>query len=776
MPPSSSPASATPRRRTGRARSLAKELRERTDAELAALLAGRPDLARPAPADLTTLAARAGTPASARRALDDLDTAHLRALQAAALCPEPIEEARGARLLGCPRRRFTGLCRDLHELALLWNGVGGLYVHRPVIDALGPHIAGLAPAAPNDEAAAALVADLAAAAPEAVVAAVATRTRPAPQGAAEILRRLTWGPPNGTLDPTGPLGAASRWLIEVGLLREGGEGVGSVILPRPIALALRGGRLSRHEDLDPPPVNLRPGEPAEIDAAGGIRAGEFLALVEDLLERWGAEPPRVLRSGGLAVRDFTRLSTRLDLRPHEAALLVEVVRAAGLVREDGAYEPAWAPTPAAEEWLAMDDARRWGQLVRAWLGMPAAPHLAGTRTSERPTAINALSADASWAAVRGVRRDVVQVLASVEPGAGLDATDVAARVRWLRPLRAAGSMDQAVTAVYAELELLGVTAGGALTNAGRLLPEAEDDDGARLEAAAAIPPPVEEVLLQADLTAVAPGRMTPRLASFLRLAADVESRGGATVYRFTPASLRRLLDEGWSVDDVLRTLSGASRTPIPQPLTYLVEDLGRRHGQARVGGARSYVRSDDVALLEDILARAELAPAGLRRLAPTVLVTSVPGATLLSLLRDCGLAPVAEGPDGHLVAASPAPHRAPQPPLSSPPQVRPDPQEIESIVAAMRAGEQLRVQEEAAPERVGPALPVCDPAVALGLLRRAMAEGETVWVGIAESDGTKARLRFRPTRIAAGMVQGVVEGAGVRTLSVHRVTGVAGDL
>lgn len=776
MPPTSFPAAAAPRRRATRARSLATELRGRSDAELAALLAGRPDLARPAPADLTTLAARAGTPASARRALDDLDTAHLRALQAAALCADPVDEGQGARLLRCSRHRFSGLCRDLRELALLWNGAGGLHVHRPVIEALGAHVAGLAPPAGSDEAAAALVAGLAGYEPEVFLTTLAAHTRPAPDGASDILRRLTWGPSNGTLDPAGPLGSASRWLMEVGLLREGTDGVGSVVLPRPVALALRSGRLNQEDDLDPPPVQLRTDEPDRVDAAAGVRAGDLLALVEDVLERWGTEPPRVLRSGGLAVRDLTRLTTRLDLTQHEAALLVEIVRAAGLVREDGAYEPAWAPTPAAEDWLELDDAERWGRLVRAWLEMPAAPHLVGTRPAGRNTAINALSPDASWAAVRGVRADVLRVLAMFEPGNGIDASDMAARVRWLRPLRPTVSMDEAVFALYAEMEQLGVTAGGALASAGRLLRQADQDDGAHLATAAAIPPPVEEVLLQADLTAVAPGRLAPRLASFLRLAADVESRGGATVYRFTPASLRRLLDKGWSVDAVLRTLTEASRTAIPQPLAYLLEDLGRRHGQARVGGACSYVRSDDVALLDDMLARAELAPAGLRRLAPTVLVTSVPGATLLSLLQDCGLTPIAEGPDGQLVAASPPPHRAPRPPHTSPHHLPPAPGEIETVIAAMRRGEQLRVEEESAPQRIGPFIPVCEPAVALGLLRQAMSEGETVWVGVAESDGTKARLKFRPSRISAGMVHGAVEGGGVRTLSVHRVTGVAGDL
>ena len=66
-------------------RSLAEDIRDRSDAELVALLELRPDLARPQPADLTALAARASTRASTARAVDHLDLDHLSALQALSL-------------------------------------------------------------------------------------------------------------------------------------------------------------------------------------------------------------------------------------------------------------------------------------------------------------------------------------------------------------------------------------------------------------------------------------------------------------------------------------------------------------------------------------------------------------------------------------------------------------------------------------------------------------------------------------------------------------------
>jgi len=61
-------------------RSLADDLRARSDAELADVLIARPDLARPAPADLTSLAARAVTQASVQRAIESLNRAQLQVL------------------------------------------------------------------------------------------------------------------------------------------------------------------------------------------------------------------------------------------------------------------------------------------------------------------------------------------------------------------------------------------------------------------------------------------------------------------------------------------------------------------------------------------------------------------------------------------------------------------------------------------------------------------------------------------------------------------------
>src|SRR5450759_122950 len=103
-------------------------------------------------------------------------------------------------------------------------------------------------------------------------------------------------------------------------------------------------------------------------------------------------------------------------------------------------------------------------------------------------------------------------------------------------MRRAEIIEAVTAAVLREAEWLGVTGRGALSSAGRLLFDPGADPSAAEESISThLPSPVEHVLLQGDLTAVAPGRLEGSIAQFMRLVSDVEARGGAPVYRFSPA-------------------------------------------------------------------------------------------------------------------------------------------------------------------------------------------------------------------------------------------------
>lgn len=744
------------------ARSLAEDLRRRSDEALAALLTARPDLARPAPSDVTTLAARANTRASTARALDGLDLAHLHTLEAA-LVSAPASTASVARLLGEPGDSplVAGLLDDLVEQALLWRSSEGLQVVRGAAETIGDP-AGLGPATdggPRQDQIAAVMED------------VDRQSR-------AIVDALTWGPPTGVLshDPqaaSGSLAAAGQHLIERGILQRLDSS--HVVLPRPVALTLREGRLYPDSALSMPPL---PEDRASVDlevtdATVGGRAGELMVLTAEVIDLWGTSPPRVLRSGGLAVRDLNRLATHLETTTAQAAWLLEVMQAAGLLgrdSDDGAGTDTWMPTGEADDWAEESAERRWAQLAYAWLTMSAAPSLVGSSEAGR---INVLSTQTSWPAGRQRRRDVLRVMAQLPVGQAPDADAVVDLLRWHHPIRmqraSAAGNSPAVAVVLKEAEWAGVLGRGALSTPGKDL-VTEGVDSADSSMAGLIPPAVDHVLLQADLTAIAPGRLDGPALSVMRMVSDVESRGGATVYRLTEATLRRGLDAGWSADHLLSEVSAISRTGIPQPLEYLVRDVARRHGVARIGACAAYVRSDDEALLDRVQADRSLGLLQLRRIAATVLISPVPAPTVLDLLREQQYGPVAEGADGGVALAPGRYHRTSRGTRQSVSVSTVDPQVAARIVASMRRGEEVR-DVHAHHDQNG-AVDSTDPVVTASMLREAAADGSAVWVGYVDDVGGVQRILLRPHRVEGGRVlASVADSDQTRTLLLHRITG-----
>ncbi len=787
------------------ARSLADDLRAREDVQLVALLRARPDLATPVPADVTSLAARSTTRASVQRALDGLDTLTLRCVDALAVLPEPTSRTEVAALLGVRAAAVTAPLARLRDLALTWGPDARLRLVRTVRDSLGPYPAGLGP--PLVEVlerrdlgrVAALARDLGLPDPGPDVVAVVAEhladpgvvgpiLQTAPPEVRTVLDRLTWGPPVGVVPRADRAvdreSAASpvEWLLARGLL--GVADAGHVVLPREVGLALRGGRLHPEVETAPPPAHGRDLAPGAVDAAAGSAASDLLRLVDELLQAWSLAPAPVLRSGGLGVRELRRTASTLDVDEPTAAVVVELAYVAGLVADDGEAGPSWAPTPASDLWQDDDPAGRWATLARAWWRCTRAPGLVGSR-DDRDAVRGALSPDVDRPAARTVRTGVLAELADLQPGLAPDPAALLARLHWRRPRRTGRVHDAMVGWTLREAELLGVTGRGALSTPGRALvaeaggAPAKGPDPLAGAVDPLLPRPVDHVLLQADLTAVAPGPLEPVLARAMTLAADVESRGGATVYRFSAASVRRALDAGWSAGELLELLAARSRTPVPQPLTYLVGDVARRHGRVRVGLAGAYVRSDDEALLSELVAERRAATLHLRRLAPTVLVAQADPATVLAVLRQVGLAPAAESADGEVDVRRPdarrTPPRQPPRPTSAVAGATPSPALLEAVVRTLRVGQDAHDEQRSrAAAHTGPDLLATDPSVTLATLREAAASRQRVWIGYADGTGRVERRLIEPLTVDGGRVTAFDHGAEeVRSFSVHRVTGVA---
>jgi Helicase conserved C-terminal domain/WYL domain len=798
-------------------RTLADQLRGWSDGQVAALLTARPDLATPVPQDTSQLASRIGTRASVLLAVDQLTQLELTVLDAAvALGGTASADLLVSRVNADPARVAAALGR-LRQLALLWGTDDSLRALSSLTDIVGTRISrlgspaetllgaygparvsilvrdlGLTPSGSRHEDVAAIAGLLA---DPATVARLLAEVDPP---ARAILEHLDREGKDGSVESTArstsrPGGGPVEQLLTRGLLvaRDSRH----VAVPREVAICLRDGRTTRHRADAEPSLVTSERDPDLVDRTAAGAAFELVRHVELLLEHWGIAPPSALRTGGLAARELKAAAELLHLDERTTALHVEVAFAADLLAVGTAPDGSavWLPTDGFDIWSVAPVEERWARLAVAWLANPRLTGLVGGREGGKP--VNALVPELERMWLPETRHAACAEIASIPAGsvlaAGTGLPSLVERLTWLRPRRPAARA-QAVTWAVEESAVLGLTALGGMAAHGRAL--VLGDEPTR-EAPAALAPLlpacVDHVLLQADLTAVAPGPLEPEVARQLATVADIESRGGATVYRFTESSVRRAFDSGWSAVEVHEFLASVSRTPVPQGLTYLVDDVSRRFGTIRVGAVESFLRSDDEAALAELLHHPKAASLRLRRIAPTVVVSDVPIDVLLPRLRELGSAPVVEAPDGTVrlarreVLRAHAPRRPSSEPgagrgsgrhpgqLGGPTGARESARlaaRIASTVTAIRAG------DLAAATRPEPALLAADPATpasTLAVLREAVESGRSVWIAYVDNHGSTIERVVDPVKVDAGWLSAYDHRTeDVRSFAVHRISGV----
>ena len=712
-------------------RTLADQFRGWSDDQLSTLLDARPDLATPAPHDSSQLAARVVVKASVLRVLDNLDALELTVLQALVQGTDPAE-------LGASQESVAGATARLESLALVWGSPT-----RPVL-VVGDLLR--LPAGPPVE-----------------------EVRP-------LLEALT-PPARAILDHLHETGADGRWsgggptadLVETGLLARLDER--HVTVPWSVRLALT---LERGRGIDvPPELSTSERGQALVDRAAAGAAFELVRRTELLLDRWGTHPPPALKAGGLGVRDLRAAATLLHVELEVAALVIESASAAGLL--DQGLSPSmgddrdagWLPTDAFDAWQLGSTAQRWATLARAWLANPRLVSAVGGRIADKP--VNALTPDLARSWLVALRSDVLSELEDLPEGAALAAgtgmASLVERMRWRRPRRSVMRLNQ-IGPTLAEAALFGVTGLDGLSTFGRLLISGDDPAKALGEL---LPAPVDHVLLQADMTAIAPGPLEQELAHKLSLVADVESRGGATVYRFAASSVRRAFDAGWSAAEVHDFVSSTSRTPVPQSLTYLVDDVSRRFGTLRAGHAESFLRSDDETALTELVHAPGADALRLRRIAPTVVISDVPLGTLLPRIRELGLAPVVEAADGTVRVSRPDVFRARarrrRPPAEA--AVR-NVARTAAVVTAIRAG------DRSAGSRPLRGTSASTPTDVIAMLRQAAESHEQLVIGYVGNDGTVVERLVSPERVEGGRLSAYDERSDAsRSFAIHRITAVS---
>lgn len=658
--------SALPSAREGS--SFADWLSALTDDQFVTLLQARPDLATPAPANMTALAAKASTWASLDACMRTLDQASRDLLDALCLLPHPTTVDALVRLLATDFERsdLDAALARLTALALAFRDGDALSVHPQMRSLRNP--AGLGPPlatalASQDKAMLDATARRLGAQPgriksetvDNLVAILASSERiqavlrDAPEGVSALAARLSEHSvatvTSGTyyIRPETPLG----WLAGRGFLFA--SDWETVVMPREVGLALRGGRPFPNFGLRPPGLDWQPVDAAAVQRSSVEAAVRVVADIVTVLDVWGTAPAKLLKAGGVGVRDLRRAATAIGRTEIATARLLELAAIVGLVGWD--WEAGTAlPCPVYDEWLHFEVPERWASLVTSWLATDLHISLAGAiGTNGKP--IPPLLPPSSIYPGRHRRRVLLAALLEGQPGQAMDAAALPARLIWEAPAIWDGGPALPETLVdwaREEAELLGIVVLGAVSSIGRAIVTGRIDE-AMAGLAAQAPRITSQFVIQADLTAVATGPLAADIRTELELMADLESSGSATVYRFTEATIRRAFDAGHKAPEIIRFLEAFASKGVPQPLAYLVDDVGRRHGRVRVGPARSYIRSDDPSLLAEILVTRKAAKLDFHQLAPTVLVSPVDPEVVVATLRAVGYLPAEEMASGAVV-------------------------------------------------------------------------------------------------------------------------------
>jgi hypothetical protein len=726
-------------------RSFSDYLRSVDDAALISLFSARPDLVTPVPPDIASLAVRACSAPSLARAIDSLNKWQLQVLEAVVSVNEPFTEKTIAALTD---KQAASALEHLIKVGLVYPSDDGLRVPTQLREVLGAEPAGLGPAS--------------------MVKLKLSDLEQAPQDSKKILERLMWGPPRGSVGDIKNPGPGVAWLLERKFLVALDQR--TVILPREVAIELRGKKIHKELCAQAPEFTGTKREKKQVDLAAIANVSTVLRWVEELLNFWAEEPADALRAGGLGVRDLKTLSTHLGVDDACTAFIAELAYLTSLISIDA--NDQILPSNKFDIWLMQSPADRWQMLASAWLITSRVSGLVGRLESKNVAALGPELDRVNASKVRGLTLSLLKE----NPGIAPDWNSFKSSLDWRAPVRRNSSLqDELAEWTLREAEWLGITGQGAISKYGIGFLNGDDLDLINQD----LPKTVDHILIQSDNTAIAPGPLEHEISQSLAMMAEIESRGGATVYRFTEATIRRALDHGKTGDEIKSFLAKTSKTPMPQPLEYLIADVAKKHGKLRVGNTSSFIRCEDTALISQIINDKKLEILGIRRIAPEVVICEMDATDAMRILRECGYLPAGESVNGMILTGAKS-NRAltkPRPPRIIGEVEVPTDESLTAAIRTLRTGEksthrQTRLRQ-VANEALG-ALPRTTANETMDVLQQFISEEKTLSIGYADNNGGVTHRIIDPIRISAGALIARDHATGeVQSFRIPRITGVA---
>ncbi len=300
---------------------------------------------------------------------------------------------------------------------------------------------------------------------------------------------------------------------------------------------------------------------ADIDRDASLAIFDVIQALTELIFELEQRYIREVGKRGVGLPDVKRLAAHLSKSNEYAKQVFELAQFVNLAEVEGSR---WQLGQRAENWISWSDRERWSHLAESWLSL-----LGDEAALELLAILPAESFD---------RR-----LAEVYPFADSTATN---RIKKVAEIA----------------NLIGLIANSQATSWLGLLSSSLQTASER--AIAGLPSAAERLIIQADLTLIAPSPLPTELEISLRRFADTEQIGMASSYRLSALSVSHGLETGLAIEEIRALLLRLSGNQLPQPVDYLLKEAESRFARLKVfatkSGAHSQIVSTDKILLAEI--------------------------------------------------------------------------------------------------------------------------------------------------------------------------------
>lgn len=308
----------------------------------------------------------------------------------------------------------------------------------------------------------------------------------------------------------------------------------------------------------------------EVNRDASLAIFEVIQALTELIFELEQRYVREVSRGGVGLPDIKRLANHLRKSNDYAKQIYDLANFCDLAEVDNSR---WQLGQRSTDWVSWTDEQRWQLLADAWL--------------------------------ESIGAESCEELLDLEPG-----QNFSEQVRRVFPLANVTSNNR-IRRLVDQAELIGLVAHDHATSWLAQLSRDSLTKASQL-AIAGLPRVDEKLIIQSDLTLIAPSPLPTALEIRLRRFADTEQVGMASSYRLSALSISHALETGMQISEIRQLLLSLSGRDLPQPVEYLLKEADARFARLRVvatrSGASCEIMSNDKILLAEIHNDARLKP------------------------------------------------------------------------------------------------------------------------------------------------------------------------